>query len=86
MPSDDDEMTKITPEQDRLATYTAHKVVDAVLNAATDPENVDRIMSVWGDAIDKQLGRGLRRLLLYVGIALLLIAGAKFSLLEKLFR
>lgn len=85
MPSDD-EMTKITPEQDRLATYTAHKVVDAMLNAATDPENVDRIMSVWGDAIDKQLGRGLRRLLLYVGIALLLIAGAKFSLLEKLFR
>lgn len=85
MPSDDD-MTKITPEQDRLATYTAHKVVDAMLNAATDPENVDRIMSVWGDAIDKQLGRGLRRLLLYVGIALLLIAGAKFSLLEKLFR
>ena len=85
MPSDDD-MTKITPEQDRLATYTAHKVVDAMLNAATDPENVDKIMSVWGDAIDKQIGRGLRRLLLYVGIALVLIAGAKFGLLEKLFR
>lgn len=85
MPSDDD-MNRITPEQDRIATYTAHKVVDAMLNAATDPENVDKIMSVWGDAIDKQIGRGLRRLLLYVGIALLLIAGAKFSLLEKLFR
>jgi len=85
MPSDDD-MTKITPEQDRLATYTAHKVVDAMLNAATDEENVERIMNVWGGAIDKQIGRGLRRLLLYIGIALLLIAGAKFSLLEKLFR
>lgn len=85
MPSDDD-MNRITPEQDRIATYTAHKVVDALLTAATDEENVDRIMSVWGDAIDKQIGRGLRRLLLYVGIALLLIAGAKFSLLEKLFR
>jgi hypothetical protein len=85
MPSDDD-MNRITPEQDRIATYTAHKVVDAMLNAATEPENVDKIMSVWGDAIDKQIGRGLRRLLLYVGIALLLIAGAKFSLLEKLFR
>ena len=79
-------MTKITPEQDRLATYTAHKVVDAMLNAATDEENVERIMNVWGGAIDKQIGRGLRRLLLYIGIALLLIAGAKFSLLEKLFR
>lgn len=85
MPSDDD-MNRITPEQDRIATYAAHKVVDAMLNAATEPENVDKIMSVWGDAIDKQIGRGLRRLLLYVGIALLLIAGAKFSLLEKLFR
>lgn len=85
MPSDDD-MNRITPEQDRIATYTAHKVVDALLTAATDEENVDRIMSVWGGAIDKQIGRGLRRLLLYVGIALLLIAGAKFSLLEKLFR
>lgn len=85
MPSDDD-MNRITPEQDRIATYTAHKVVDAMLNAATEPENADKIMSVWGDAIDKQIGRGLRRLLLYVGIALLLIAGAKFSLLEKLFR
>ena len=85
MPSDDD-MNRITPEQDRIATYTAHKVVDAMLNAATEPENVDKIMSVWGDAIDKQIGRGLRRLLLYVGIALLLLAGAKFSLLEKLFR
>lgn len=85
MPSDDD-MNRITPEQDRIATYTAHKVVDAMLNAATDPENVDKIMSVWGDAIDKQIGRGLRRLLLYVGIALLLIAGAKFSLLEKLLK
>lgn len=85
MPSDDD-MNRITPEQDRIATYTAHKVVDALLTAATDEENVDRIMAVWGGAIDKQIGRGLRRLLLYVGIALLLIAGAKFSLLEKLFR
>ena len=85
MPSDDD-MNRITPEQDRIATYTAHKVVDALLTAATYEENVDRIMSVWGGAIDKQIGRGLRRLLLYVGIALLLIAGAKFSLLEKLFR
>lgn len=85
MPSDDD-MNRITPEQDRIATYMAHKVVDAMLNAATDEENVERIMAVWGDAIDKQIGRGLRRLLLYVGIALLLIAGAKFSLLEKLFR
>lgn len=85
MPSDDD-MNRITPEQDRIATYTAHKVVDAMLNAATDEENVERIMAVWGGAIDKQIGRGLRRLLLYVGIALLLIAGAKFSLLEKLFR
>lgn len=85
MPSDDD-MTKITPEQDRMATYTAHKVVDAMLNAATDEENVERIMAVWGGAIDKQIGRGLRRLLLYVGIALVLIAGAKFGLLEKLFR
>ncbi len=85
MPSDDD-MTKITPEEDRMATYTAHKVVDALLTAATDEENVERIMSVWGGAIDKQIGRGLRRLLLYVGIALVLIAGAKFGLLEKLFR
>lgn len=85
MPSDDD-MNRITPEQDRIATYTAHKVVDALLTAATDEENVERIMNVWGGAIDKQIGRGLRRLLLYVGIALLLIAGAKFSLLEKLFR
>jgi hypothetical protein len=85
MPSDDD-MNRITPEQDRIATYTAHKVVDAMLNAATDEENVERIMAVWGGAIDRQIGRGLRRLLLYVGIALLLIAGAKFSLLEKLFR
>ena len=85
MPSDDD-MNRITPEQDRIATYTAHKVVDAMLNAVTDEENVERIMAVWGGAIDKQIGRGLRRLLLYVGIALLLIAGAKFSLLEKLFR
>ncbi len=85
MPSDDD-MNRITPEQDRIATYTAHKVVDAMLNAATDEENVERIMAVWGGAIDKRIGRGLRRLLLYVGIALLLIAGAKFSLLEKLFR
>lgn len=85
MPSDDD-MTKITPEQDRLATYTAHKVVDAMLNTATDEENVERIMAVWGGAIDKHIGRGLRRLLLYVGIAMLLIAGAKFSLLEKLLK
>lgn len=85
MPSDDD-MNRITPEQDRIATYTAHKVVDAMLNAATDEENVERIMAVWGGAIDKQIGRGLRRLLLYVGIALLLIAGAKFSLLEKLLK
>lgn len=85
MPSDDD-MNRITPEQDRIATYMAHKVVDAMLNAATDEENVDRIMSVWGGAIDKQIGRGLRRLLLYVGIGLVAIAAAKFGFWEKLLK
>ena len=85
MPSDDDIM-KITPEQDRLATYTAHKVVDAMLTAATDEENVERIMAVWGGQIDKTLGRGLRRLLLYVGIGLVAIAAAKFGFWEKLLK
>ncbi len=86
MQSDDDMNTKISPEQDRIATYTAHKVVDALLTAATDEENVERIMSVWGGAIDKTLGRGLRRMLLYVGIGLVAIAAAKFGLWEKLLK
>lgn len=85
MPSDDDIM-KITPEQDRMATYTAHKVVDAMLMAATDPENVEKIMSVWGGEIDKTIGRGLRRLALYAVIAVILLAGAKFEILNKLLR
>lgn len=85
MPSDDDIM-KISPEQDRIATYTAHKVVDAVLTAVTDPENVEKIMAVWGGEFDKTIGRGLRRLALYVGVALILLAGAKFDLIGKLFR
>ena len=80
-----DEM-KITPEQDRMATYTAHKVVDALITAATDEENVERIMAVWGGQIDKTLGRGIRRLAMYVVLAVLLLAGAKYELLSKLLR
>lgn len=68
------------------AEYVAQHVVARVLDMVQDPEVAERVISVWGGEIDKTIGRGLRRALFYLFLALMGIAAMKFGLPEKLLK
>jgi len=67
----------------KSAEYVAQHVVANILDAVQDKETASRIMDVWGGEIDRTIGRGMRRAMWYLFIALVGIAAMKFGLLEK---
>ena len=72
-------------EQDRaIAEHVAQTVVARMLDALQDEATAARVMDVWGGAIDRTIGRGLRRAMWYVLIALVGLAAAKFGWWDKL--
>lgn len=81
MPRDDEQMEA----ERRIAELTAQTVVARLLDAATDKETAAKVMEVWSGEIDRTIGRGLRRAMWYVMVALVGIGAAKFGLLDKLF-
>lgn len=67
-------------DADLIAERTAARIVDAV----TDEKTVERITAAWSGAIDRMIGRGIRRLAWTVLTAVLLYGAVKFELLGKL--
>lgn len=68
------------------AEYVAQHVVARVLDLVQDPEVAENVIGVWGGQIDRTIGRGLRRALFYLFLALMGIAAMKFGLVEKLLK
>lgn len=67
-------------DADMIAERTAARIVDAV----ADPQTVERVTAAWSGAIDRMIGRGIRRLAWTVLTAVLLYGAVKFELLGKL--
>lgn len=65
--------------------FSAEEVASAIIDKIKDPKTAEEVMAVWGGQIDQQLGRGMRRLGLYVILGLLSAGAVKLGLLEKLF-
>ncbi len=76
MPREDKDM-----ENERLANSISQAVVDGLIEKASDEKVVAGILTVWSKEMDRVIGRGIRRFLLFflVGIAI-----AKFEWLGKL--
>jgi len=49
-----------------------------------DERTAQRLVSVWGGYVDRQLGRGLRRLAMYAVMALLGLGALKFDWFSRL--
>lgn len=72
-------------DKDRqIAEFVAQAVMDRILQAIQSEEVADKVLDVWGDKIDRTIGRGLRRLGFYVLIAFIGIASMKLGLLDKI--
>lgn len=67
------------------AEAIANHMTDKLIARMSDPSTVEQISDAWGGHIDRALGKGLRRLGLYVVIAVLSIAAVKLELLGRLF-
>lgn len=69
-------------DAEAVADHMTNKLIDRL----SDDKTVERIATAWGGYIDRSLGKGLRRLGLYVLLALLLLGAVKFDLLSKLIK
>ena len=66
--------------------FSAEQVAEALIEKVKDPKTAQEIMDVWGERIDRQLGRGLRRFGLYVLMAFISAGALKLGILEELFK
>lgn len=80
-----DKEYQMSEAERRIADHVAHTVVARILDVVQDKETAAKIMDVWGGEVDRTIGRGLRRALWYLLLALAGIASVKFGLTEKLF-
>lgn len=62
----------------------ADRVAEKLIARLSDEKTVDAIVGKWSASIDKAIGRGVRRALGLLFLALCGIAVIKFNLLEKL--
>lgn len=76
-----DEMSDV---ERRMAEHVAHTVVARMLEALQDKETASRVMDVWGGELDRTIGRGLRRAMSYILLALVALASVKLGIVEKL--
>lgn len=66
------------------AELTAQTVVARILDAAKDKEQAAKVIEVWGDELDRVIGRSVRRALIWIGSALAVAAAVKLGAIEKL--
>lgn len=76
------ERTLTDADAEAVADHMTTKLIDRLSDAKT----VERISDAWGGHIDRALGKGLRRLGLYVVIAVLSLGAVKFELVSKLLK
>lgn len=68
-------------EEERVANL----IVERLVMKMSDPETVEAISSVWGAALDKSLGRGLRKVVWTIALVLIGLGIVKLNLFSLLF-
>lgn len=77
--------TQHEPHRASLTDADVDAIVDRFVDRLSDRRTVDRITDAWSGALDRSIGRGLRRLAGGVVVALVLLGAVKFDVLSKLF-
>lgn len=62
----------------------AESLADQLVARLADERTAERVVTVWSGHLDKQIGKGVRRLLVYVALGLLGLAAVKFDLWSRL--
>lgn len=83
--NDDDKEPKMSESDRRLAEHTADIVVERIFKALQSDEIAGKVMETWGGKVDQVIGRGLRRLGLYLIMLIIGVGAMKFGLWEKFF-
>ncbi len=69
-----------------LTDEDVDRIVDRFVCRISDKRTVEQITDAWSGVVDRALGRGLRRLAMWVLMAVLLWGGIKFELIRQLFK
>lgn len=69
---------------EEIGEHVAQVVTARLLTAVTSDDVPDRVIVTWVGHLDKRIGRGIRRLLVYVLVALLGVAFVRPDLFAKL--
>ncbi len=72
------------PAMKCACSFSAEQVADALIAKLSDEKTAEKIMNVWGGRIDMQLGRGLRRMALYIFVLVMGYGALKLGLIERL--
>jgi len=62
----------------------AEQLAAQLVSRLGDERTAQRLVNVWGGYVDRQLGRGLRRLAMYAVMALLGLGAIKFDWFSRL--
>lgn len=69
---------------DADAQAIAERLSAQLMTQLGDERTAQRLVGVWGGYVDRQLGRGLRRLAMYAVMALLGLGALKFDWFSRL--
>ncbi|WP_157598160.1 MULTISPECIES: hypothetical protein [unclassified Rhizobacter] len=67
-----------------IAEHLADQLAAQLVTRLGDERTAQRLVNVWGGYVDRQLGRGLRRLAMYAVMALLGLGALKFDWFSRL--
>lgn len=72
--------------QRALTKHDVEAIVDHLIDRISDQKTVEQITTAWSEVVDRAIGKGVRRLIYAVGLAVLVIGAVKFDLLLKIFK
>lgn len=67
-----------------IAEHLAEQLAAQLVTRLGDERTAERLVNVWGGYVDRQLGRGLRRLAMYAVMVLLGLGALKFDWFSRL--
>jgi hypothetical protein len=75
-------MTENDPAR-ALTEADVEAIVDVFVKRISEPRTVEQITSAWSGAIDRAIGRGVRRVAYAVLFSVLMVGAVKFDLVTK---
>jgi len=69
-------------DAEAIAEHMTEKLIERI----SDERVAGQVIAVWSRHLDQQIGRGVRRLVLWIGLALIGAAAVKFEIWSKFIR